>query len=112
MTLFARKKHEECNACNAGYALISSSTCQHVNACQSSEDDCVSGAVCNHIQGSSPPRHTCVCPAGFRGNGKKSSGGSGCTENKCKAITLTGGVSGGSSDGCTNNTVLSTRLGC
>ena len=74
--------------CPTGYSSLplnsNQPSCQLVNACKSSEDDCVSTARCLHDPSSKPkyPVHSCACPKGTTGNGVKSSvkGGSGCTE--------------------------------
>jgi len=85
--------------CPRGYKSVgqkNSPKCAQVDVCKSGEDDCVTGAKCNHDSNSpsDKPRHTCTCPSGKTGNGKKS--GSGCTEiDGCKPAPCATLPSGG-----------------
>ena len=80
-------------SCPAGYSSLPSGSarpsCQLVNKCQASEDDCATGlqwgsvkfAKCIH-DAKRKSKHYCVCPAGYKGDGTKS--GSGCKDfNAC-----------------------------
>ena len=75
--------------CPAGYTSGGTPlTCNLANPCAASEDDCVTGlagptdrAKCNHV---GPGKHSCTCPTGYKGDGAKGSGNTGCTDpNEC-----------------------------
>jgi len=73
--------------CSAGYGLENADAaiqkCILVSACGSDEDDCVSGAKCAHVKGTT--KHTCTCPTGYAGDGKTGDGMKGCVDvNGCK----------------------------
>ena len=105
----------KCN-CPPGYSSSGNPlTCNLVNACQASEDDCVTGlkgpkktAACNHV---GPGKHSCTCPSGYVGDGASS--GTGCTDpDECAkkpCATLQGA---GTAPACTSKNAPLTGFTC
>jgi len=104
--------------CPAGYSSVGQKNapkCSHTDACKSGEDDCVTGAKCNHNSKSpaGKPTHTCTCPSGKTGDGR--TGGTGCKDiDGCKpnpcATLPSGGY--GSAPKCTDNKSPRTGASC